>query len=425
MDDPHLARPGVLDYRDGELHFESIGLPAIARLYGTPTYVYSYSELHRNATSFLEAAQGLEKDCLVCYAVKANGNPAILRILAGMGLGADIVSGGELYLALKSGFDPQHIVFSGVGKTDQEIAEAISAGVLALHIESQGEQAAVSRVAESLNKVASVAVRINPDIKVNTHAHVATGQKSHKFGVAPDRALAMMRAAQADPWLQPVGLSAHLGSQIGSVEPFDQVAQKLGQLAEELSADGLQLDYVDIGGGLAIDYGQGAGPSILEWLEGASPGILRRGYRLLVEPGRSIVGSAGLLLTRVLYTKNQGGRRIAITDAGMTDLLRPALYGAEHPVVPVIQPGGTEEALVDIAGPVCESSDVLARGRILPLLKPGDLLAVLQAGAYGFVMSSNYNGRPRPAELLVKGSRTEIIRQREGYSALLGTVMAG
>jgi len=420
MADGRLEPAGAWDYRDGELHGESVALSAIARAYGTPTYVYSAAELRQNAGRFLAAAKSLAGECLVCYAVKANGNLEVLRILAGLGLGADIVSGGELFLALKSGFNRQHIVFSGVGKTEGEIAEAIAAGILALQVESQGELAAISRVAESSSLVAPIAVRVNPDIKVETHAHVATGQKSHKFGVAPDLALAMMRAAQTDPWLKPVGLSAHLGSQIKSVEPYRRAAVKLGELSDQLAADGQRLHYVDIGGGLAIDYGDGGGPPVQAWLEGISPAIHRRGYRLLVEPGRSIVGSAGVLLTRVLYTKDQGGRRIVVTDAGMTDLLRPALYGAQHPMAPVVRRGATMESVVDIAGPVCESSDVLASGRSLPELKPGDLLAILQTGAYGFVMSSNYNGRPRPAEVLVEGSQFRCIRQRESYDALLG-----
>jgi diaminopimelate decarboxylase len=415
-----LLETGALGYLSGELHCESVALSAIANEYGTPTYVYSKAELKRNAERFLNAARSLGGDCLICYAVKANGNPKLLRILSGLGLGADIVSGGELFLALKSGFDAQRIVFSGVGKTEREIREAISAGVLALHVESQGELALISRMAESLNQIASIAVRVNPNIKVETHAHVATGQKSHKFGVAPELSLDMIRTARQDPWLRPVGLSAHLGSQIKSVEPFEVVVQKLGRLADELSADGLQLDYLDIGGGLAIDYGQGAGPSVLDWLKTSSPNVLRRGYRLLVEPGRSIVGSAGFLLTRVLYTKDQAGQRIVITDAGMTDLIRPALYGAEHPIVPVFQSAGAEVTPVDIAGPVCESSDMLARGRSLPNLQPGDLLAILQAGAYGFAMSSNYNGRPRPAEVLAESARSCLIRRRESYASLLG-----
>ncbi len=420
MHDPHLAATGVLNYRDGELYCESAALAAIAGEVDTPTYVYSDAELRRNANRFLAAARELEQKCLVCYAVKANGNPALLRILAGLGLGADIVSGGELFLALKAGFEPQQIVFSGVGKTKREIAEAISAGILALHVESQDEQALLSQVAESLQRVAPMAVRVNPDIRVETHAHVATGQKSHKFGVSSNLALEMMRSAQQDRWLNPIGLSVHLGSQIKSVEPFELAAQTLGRLADQLAAGGLGLDYLDIGGGLAIDYGQGAGPTVPHWLLGAAPAVLRRGYRLLAEPGRAIVGSVGLLLTRVLYTKNQGGRRLIITDAGMTDLIRPALYGAEHPIVPVRSRTGARTVQVDIAGPVCESSDVLARNKSLPDLEPGDLLAILQTGAYGFVMSSNYNSRPRPAEVLVKGSRFRQIRRREGYAALLG-----
>jgi diaminopimelate decarboxylase len=418
------SMPGLaLEYMDNELFCDSMPLSQIAHIHGTPTYVYSLSELRKNAGAFVSASQELGDNCLVCYALKANGNLELLRLFAQMGLGADIVSGGELYLALRAGFDPRRIVFSGVGKTGQEIEDAIAAGILGLHIESQGELELVSQIARSLNRSTPIAVRVNPDIKVETHAHVATGQENHKFGVAPGIALSMMRAADADPWLRPVGLSAHLGSQIDALEPFVQVSDKLADMADMLATEGLRLNYIDLGGGLAIDYGQGSGPSIDHWLETGSKSIIRRGYRLLVEPGRSIVGSAGILLTKVLYTKIQGGQKIVVTDAGMTELVRPALYGAHHPIVPVVRPdesGITENEIVNVVGPVCETSDVLAVERSLPALEPGDLLAILQTGAYGFAMSSNYNGRLRPAEVLVDGDAFRCIRPRESYSVLHG-----
>lgn len=425
----------MLKYHGRELFCESVALSHIADKHGTPTYVYSLSQLRRNADSFLSAAEPLERDCLICYAVKANGNPALLQILAGLGFGADIVSGGELFLALRSGFDPKRIVFSGVGKTSQEISDAISAGIHALHVESEDEQFQISRIAQSLGKIAPVAVRVNPDIGVETHDHVATGQKNHKFGLEPGLALEMMRAAQEDPWLDPIGLSAHLGSQLASTEPFRQLADMLRSLADQLSEDGLELQYLDLGGGLAIDYDRviTAGesepadlsprPSVAEWFGVLGQAVRDSRYRLLVEPGRSVVGSAGLLLTRILYTKNQAGRRMIVADAGMTDLVRPALYGARHPIVPVVRAKAADAdqvSLLDVAGPVCESADFLARAVPLPALKPGDLLALLQAGAYGFAMSSNYNGRPRPEEVLVEGSNVRCIRQRESYDDLLG-----
>lgn len=428
MNDTPWPAARAIGYQGSDLYCESVPLTHIAETFGTPTYVYSQRKLRANAQTFLAAAQGLGQDCLICYAVKANGNLSLLRILAALSLGADIVSGGELYLALRAGFEPQRIVFSGVGKTRREIEEAITAGILALHVESEEEQRLISRVARTLGTVASIAVRVNPDIEVDTHAHVATGQKGHKFGVAPEMALTMMRAAHDDPWLHPVGLSAHLGSQITAIQPYVRVAEKLGAMADDLGRSGLQLDYLDIGGGLAIDYdsttldSRASGHSVTEWLATASLPVSRRGLRLLVEPGRSIVGSAGLLLTSTLYTKNQASQGVIITDAGMTDLLRPALYGAQHPILAVTRgPKSARNVKVDVAGPVCESTDYFARDLELPDLAPGDLLAILQAGAYGFVMSSNYNGRPRPAEVLVDGEQIQCIRQRESYATLLGS----
>ncbi|UCG23313.1 MAG: diaminopimelate decarboxylase [Chloroflexota bacterium] len=422
LHDLQLIAAGAFGYRSGELSCESVPLSEIASEFCTPTYVYTQSGLVDTLQAFRAAAQRIDGKCLTCFAVKANGSPALLAIMAEQGIGADVVSGGELYLAEAAGIDPQRIVFSGVGKTKAEIEEAISAGILALHVESPAEMELVAKTARALKRRAPVAVRVNPDVHVSTHAGVATGEKGHKFGVEARVAQDMMRAAADSPWLRPIGLSAHIGSQIASIDPFRQSAEKLGQLADLLTEDGIRLRYVDAGGGLAIDYGAGSGPEIAEWLATVSEPIVGRGYDLLVEPGRSIIGPAGILLTRVLYMKEQSGRQIAVVDAGMNDLLRPALYGAQHPIVPVNQRDTAEGqawTTYEIVGPVCESTDVLATDLSLSELRTGDLLAVLQAGAYGYVMSSNYNGRGRPAEVLVEKDRFHCIRQREHYDSLL------
>lgn len=419
---PCVRLPVAFRFHGGELNCDSVPLSEIARDVGTPAYVYTLSGLQDTLQTFREATRGLNGPCLVCYAVKANGNPALLATMAKLGLGADIVSGGELFLALTAGFDPQNIVFSGVGKTHTEVEEAISAGILALHVESRAELEMVAQTARALSRQAPIAVRVNPDVRAETHASIATGEKSHKFGVASELALEMMRQAANSPWLQPIGLSAHIGSQIATLDPYRQSAEKLGQLADLLAADGIHLKYLDVGGGLAIDDGAGAVPDIAEWLSVVSEPVFRRDYTLLVEPGRSIIGPAGVLLTSVLYVKKQSGRRMAVVDAGMNDLLRPALYGAQHPVVAVKQSemtGRQSSTTYDIVGPVCESADILAAARTLPELKAGDLLAVLHAGAYGYSMSSNYNGRQRPTEVLVEKDRFRCIREREQYDSLL------
>lgn len=419
--------PELVDSKAGfgyvgrELHCGPIPLSRIAQELGTPAYVYSLANLRGTALSLKRAAEEIGGRHLICYSVKANGNLSLLRKLAGFGLGADIVSGGELYLAQAAGFRPENIVFSGVGKRQNEIEEALAAGILALHVESLGELELIAQCARSHGLSAPVAVRVNPDIHVDTHAHVATGEKTHKFGVAAEIALSMMRAAAENAWLNPIGLSTHLGSQILSLDPFRQAASKLVELADVLRGDGLQLDYVDLGGGLAIDYDSTQGPDIDPWLKSLAKPIIGRGYRLLVEPGRSIVGPAGILLTQVLYVKEQSGRRIVVTDAGMTELMRPALYGAQHPIVPVVRPAAVdspEVPAVEVVGPVCETADILASNCSLPEPAAGDLLAVLKTGAYGYSMSSNYNGRLRPAEVLVEGEGFRCIRERENYAAL-------
>lgn len=409
-----LSLADAFDYHDGELYCERVPLAAIAAAVDTPCYVYSRRVLLERATAFLRSAG---ERALVCYAVKANGNPALIKTLAGLGFGADVTSGGELFLARHAGIAPAKTIYSGVGKKRGEIAAALEAGIRALHVESEMELGVVAEEAERLGRVASIGVRVNPNISAETHPYISTGLHGHKFGVPRDRAVAMLHTAAGHPWLRPVGLAAHIGSQITDLDPFAQSAAFLLALAEELRTDGIRIDYIDAGGGLGIDY-QTTAPAISAWVETVARPVQAAGYDLVLEPGRSIVGPTGALLTRATYTKDQGAKRFVIVDAGMTDLIRPTLYQAHHPILPVRESDGPE-APVDIVGPICETSDYLARERPLPEVAAGDLLAVLHAGAYGFAMSSNYNGRVRPAEVLVDGDTFVVIRRRQGVEALL------
>jgi diaminopimelate decarboxylase len=349
--------------------------------------------------------------------VKANGNPTILRLLGEAGLGADVTSGGELFLARHAGIDPRQIIFSGVGKKAAEIAEALAAGIRAIHVESEMELSAVAAEAERLDIVAPVGVRANPNVSAETHPYISTGLHAHKFGVPRERAADILRAAATHPYLRPVGLAAHIGSQITDLAPFGEAVAFLVDLAQEMRTEGIDLEYIDAGGGLGIDY-QADAPGAADWVRTVGPLVARAGYGLALEPGRSIVGRAGALLIRVVYTKDQGAKHFVIADAGMTDLIRPTLYQAYHPIIPVME-NGELSRVVDIVGPICETSDFLARERALPTVGQGDLLAVLHAGAYGYAMSSNYNGHLRPAEVLVEGDSFRVIRRRQTYEALL------
>lgn len=405
-------------YRSGILYCEDVPLSDVAEAVGTPVYVYSRSDILESARAFTEASFSItDGRALVCYAVKANGNPTLLRLLGEAGLGADVTSGGELFLACHAGIDPRRIIFSGVGKKSVEIAEALTAGIRAIHVESEMELSAVAVEAERLGVVAPVGVRVNPNISAETHPYISTGLTGHKFGVPRDVAVAILRAAETNPWLRPVGLAAHIGSQITDLEPFRQAATFLVDLGREMRAGGINLEYIDAGGGLGIDY-QVDAPEAGDWLEVVGSQVTREGFGLVVEPGRSIVGRAGILLTRVIYTKDQGTKHFVIADAGMTDLIRPTLYQAYHPVQPVVE-NEQNSQVVDLVGPICETSDFLARERSLPPVVRGDLLAILHAGAYGYAMSSNYNGHLRPAEVLVEGAAFRVIRRRQVYEDLI------
>ncbi len=422
-------------YQDNQLHCENVSLAALATAVGTPLYVYSQAELQARAAAFVTSAPG----ALPCYAIKANNNPAILRLLANAGLGADVTSGGELFLALHAGFPPDKIIFSGVGKRRDEIEMALDNGIRALHVESAMELEAIAAIASERQTVADIGVRVNPDIHAETHPYMTTGEKWHKFGVAPETAVTLLHTAREHPYLHPVGLAAHIGSQITAVPPFVQSAHFLVQMADELASSGIRLAYVDVGGGLGIDYGDweikrlrdsdqhqspnlliSQSPSIFEWVTAVTEPILAAGYGVVMEPGRAIVGPTGCLLSHVTYTKSQGGTQFAIVDAGMSDLIRPTLYDAYHPVLPISQPAeDTTNSAYTVVGPICETGDWLAKDRSLPTLQPGDLLAIMQAGAYGYAMASNYNGRLKPAELLVNGDHYSLIRKRQDYTHLL------
>lgn len=413
----------MFHYQAGQLYAEDVPLATLAAEYGTPLYVYSRSTLETAYDSLMTHLGSLGVPLLVCYALKANANPTLAGLLAQRGAGVDVVSGGELYVAQHSGFPADRIVFAGVGKTRIEMAAALRGpGIRAFHIESRAELEALGAVAAGLGVAAPIAVRVNPDVEAHTHPYITTGTANSKFGVPPTEALALTRWAAMHPHLRPVGLHAHIGSQMEDVTPIIESTRRLLTIWDALAAEGIALRSLDIGGGLAIPYEPGASPQGPEQLAaGLRPLLAGRRLELELEPGRYLLGPAGVLLTRVLYHKpTTADRQLLIADAGMNDLLRPALYGAYHPIEPLQQPSPDDDLyLTDLAGPICESSDFLATGRTLALLSEGALLAIRQAGAYGFSMASQYNSRPRPAEVLVEGATHRLIRARETYADLL------
>jgi diaminopimelate decarboxylase len=402
--------------KDGELRAEKIPLEDLARAYGTPLYVYSSATLRRHWRVLDRSLSGLRH--LVCYAAKANGNLAILDLFARVGAGFDIVSGGELYRVLKAGGDPRKVVFSGVGKTDEEIAFALSQRVKCVNVESGPELARVSVVARRLGVAAPIALRVNPDVDPLTHPYIATGLKKSKFGVSVEDARRLYRVAARDPAIEIRGVACHIGSQITAVAPFLDAIARVRALARGLERSGIQVRHLDIGGGLGIQYRDEEPPHPDEY--GAAVKRAMRGFpgEVILEPGRVLVGNAGVLLARVLHVKRSGRKVFAVVDAAMNDLVRPSLYGAHHDIEPcgaAPRPPGT----VDVVGPICESSDFLAQGRKMPVPEAGDLLCVRSAGAYGFSMSSNYNARPRAAEVLVAGDTAHLVRKREAWPDLI------
>ena len=400
---------------DNELYVEDLPLAQIAATFGTPSYVYSKAALTRAYLDFMAAFAG--RDILVCYAVKANSNLAILGLFAKLGAGFDIVSEGELARVLAAGGDPRKIVFSGVGKRVEEMRAALRHNILCFNVESEPELMRLTALAQELGVRAPVSLRVNPDVDPKTHPYIATGLKENKFGIAFEEARALYRKARALPGIDIVGIDCHIGSQIIDIAPFADALDKVLQLVDELASDGISLHHIDLGGGIGIRYKDEEPITLSDYATALNARLEGRDHQLIFEPGRSFVGNAGLLLTKVEYIKQGGERRFAIVDAAMNDLIRPALYDAYHEVAAVKPRPGTPLARYDIVGPVCESGDFLARARTLAL-EPGDLLAVLSAGAYGSVMSSNYNTRPRPVEIMIEGATAHLIRARESVPDL-------
>ena len=403
------------DYRNGELCAENVPLASIAERHGTPCYVYSRAALTQAYRGFDAAFSG--RDHLVCYAVKANSTLAVLNLLSRLGSGFDIVSGGELARVIAAGGDPRKVVFSGVGKTAGEMRQALAAGILCFNVESEGELEQLDAVAAAAGTTAAVSLRVNPDVDARTHPYIATGLKQDKFGVPYRDALMLYDKAAKLPHLRIAGIGCHIGSQITKIAPFAAALDRILALADRLQEKGIGISHIDLGGGLGIRYRKEAPPAVADYARALTRRLGNRPQKLLLEPGRALTGNAGILLTRVEYLKHGRPRNFAVVDAAMNDLIRPALYGAWHDIVPV-RKGRRGARRYQVVGPVCESGDFLGRDRVLAPA-PGDLLAVLSAGAYGMSMSSNYNTRPRAAEVMVDGGEAHLIRERETVSDLM------
>jgi diaminopimelate decarboxylase len=404
------------EYKHDHLYAEEIAISDLARRFGTPFYVYSARTLRRHFRVFDDAFAGT--DHLVCYAMKALSNLSILKLFASMGSGFDIVSVGELMRCLKVGADPGQIVFSGVGKTDEEIAAALEAGILMINVESRPELHRISKVAGRLGRRAPVSLRVNPDLDPGTHPHISTGHRDSKFGIPLSHVNEYYAEARSLDHLDLVGLSTHIGSQITETSPFIEAAGKVKSIVEDLRAQGIALKYLDLGGGLGIPY-QEEPPPPSEYASALLGPIRALKLKLIAEPGRVLVGNAGVLVTRVLYVKETDVKRFIIVDGAMNDLIRPVLYEAYHDIRPVERREGASPVTADVVGPICESGDFFARDREMPEPREGDLLAVMSAGAYGFVMASNYNSRPRTPELMVDGGEVHVIRERESFADLI------
>jgi diaminopimelate decarboxylase len=407
-------------YRGGILHAEDVALPEIAAVVGTPVYVYSTATLTRHYRVFEEALAGL--DHVICYAMKANSNLAVLRLMASLGAGMDVVSEGEYRRARAAGVPGERIVFSGVGKTRAEMRLALQHGIRQFNVESEPELAALSEVASGMGVVAPVALRVNPDVDARTHAKIATGKSENKFGIPIARARAVYAEAARLPGIAVVGIDVHIGSQLTELAPYEAAFRKLAELTVALRADGHDIRRLDLGGGLGIPYRRSneAPPLPFDYGEVVRRTVGHLGCEIEIEPGRLIAGNAGVLLSRVIYLKHGEGRDFVILDAAMNDLVRPAMYDAWHDIVPVTEPpAGVEMAEADVVGPVCETGDTFARARPLPPLGPGDLVAFRSAGAYGAVMASEYNSRPLVPEVLVHGDHYAVVRARPSFDEML------
>ena len=421
-------------YRDGHLFCEEFNVAVAAERFGTPLYLYSAGTILDHYGRLNEALAGL--DHLICYAVKANSNRAILRLLRDAGAGFDIVSGGELFRALKGGADSRKCTFAGVGKSRKEIEYALEQGVYSFNIESEAELDYINQIASAKNERAPIALRVNPDVEAQTHQYISTGKSENKFGIALERAAQVYERASKMPSITVRGVQMHIGSQITEAAPFVAAIEKIAPLVSELKSK-YAIEFFSVGGGLGIAYessvASGSGDwwtsqrshplTIQQYVDAILPPLTRLGLRILLEPGRLLVGNAGILLTRVRYIKETARKKFAIIDAGMNDLIRPALYGSYHEIVPVEDSSSSmcknKTEKMDIVGPVCESGDFFAQDREMPELRAGDLLAVMSAGAYGFVMASNYNSRPLPAEALVRGDKLALIRKRQTIDDLI------
>ena len=397
------------------LRCEQVELQSLAESYGTPLYVYSKASLESGFTAWQDALSGLPH--LICYAVKANSNIAILQCLAKLGAGFDIVSGGELARVMMAGGDPKKVVFSGVGKTPAELNDALDAGIRCFNVESASELTLLESIAAKKKMTAPVSIRVNPDVDAQTHPYISTGLKENKFGVDEATALELYHQAHASDHLNPVGIDCHIGSQLTDISPYLEAVDHLLGIIDQLGDMGITLEHIDIGGGLGIQYQHEPETGPVALIELLKARLAQRGLEVVVEPGRSIVGNAGVLLSEVVALKHGGHKKFAIVDAGMNDLIRPSLYQGWHAITPVVQ-RDAETLTYDVVGPVCETGDFLGKDRDLSI-KEGDVVAVMSAGAYGFVMASNYNSRPRAAELLIDGPNCHVIRRRETISTLV------
>ncbi len=399
-------------YRNNALHAEDLPVAELARRFGTPCYLYSRAALEHNLRAYQQPLSGLPH--LICFAVKANSNLAVLNVLARLGAGFDIVSGGELERVVRAGGDPAKVIFSGLGKTEAEIARALELGICCFNVESEPELDRIEAVAARLHVRAPISLRVNPDVDAGTHPYISTGLKENKFGIAIDAALEVYERAAQMPHIEIVGVDCHIGSQLTTIAPYLDAIDRVLLLVDALEARGIHLRHFDIGGGLGVCYRDEKPPAPSQFIQAVLARLAGRELSLFMEPGRSICANAGLFVTKVEFLKQNGQKNFAIVDGAMNDLLRPALYGAWQAIVPVQQhpQGSVPEQVYDVVGPVCESSDFLGKERPLAIV-PGDLLAVRTAGAYGFVMSSNYNTRNRVAEIMVDGDKATVVRQRE------------
>lgn len=404
-------------YKNGELYCEGVPVSSIAQRVGTPFYLYSSNTLASHYRAFDQAFAGVPN--VICFALKSNSNGAVLRVLGREGAGADIVSGGELFRALRAGIDPKKIVYAGVGKRRDEIEYAIKVGILMFNVESGEELVAIDRAASEMHAKARIALRVNPNIDPKTHAYISTGLKENKFGIPIEEALEYYQLARGLSNIEVVGVHQHIGSQITEVQPFIDALEKLVGFVRELRAAGMDITHINIGGGIGITYKDETPPLPKEVAAAIQPMLKASGCTIVMEPGRALVGNAGILVTRALYRKDSGEKKFLIVDAGMNDLIRPSLYDAYHDIKPLVEPVSPTHETYDVVGPICESGDFLAKDRSLPVMRPGEYLAVLGAGAYGFSMSSNYNSRPRAAEVLVRGNDYVVVRERETYNELV------